>query len=97
VWTVGFAYRPVRLRTAQQAFVLCTAGYSIAELDSSGCYQAMKTVMLTDRIGERARSSEFVVFGGSVLRNGESAGDPERWVAVKAQHLARAAELARSI
>ncbi|GLY83547.1 hypothetical protein [Actinoallomurus iriomotensis] len=57
----------------------------------------MKTTMLTDRIGERARTSEFVVFGGSVLRDGESAGAPERWTAVKAEHLARAAELARSI
>jgi NAD(P)H dehydrogenase (quinone) len=82
---------------ARQALVLCTAGYSLAELDASGCYQAMKTAMLTDRIGERARSSEFVVFDGSVLRAGESAGGPEAWAAVEAEHLARAAELARSI
>lgn len=97
VWTAGFAYKPAGLRPAQRAFVLCTAGYSIAELDSSGCYQAMKTIMLTDRIGQRARSSEFVVFGGSVLRNDDNAGDLQRWAAVKARHLARAAELARSI
>ncbi|WP_431928033.1 NAD(P)H-dependent oxidoreductase [Nonomuraea jabiensis] len=83
VWTAGFAYKPVRLRVARQALVLCTAGYSVAELDASGCHQAMRTTMLTDRIGERARSSEFVVFGGSVLRNGESAGDPDHWAAVK--------------
>ncbi|MBB5778853.1 hypothetical protein [Nonomuraea jabiensis] len=80
---------------ARQALVLCTAGYSVAELDASGCHQAMRTAMLTDRIGGRARSSEFVVFGGSVLRNGES--DPDEWAAVKAGHLARAAELARSL
>lgn len=97
VWTVGFAHKPAGLRTAQKAFVLCTAGYSIAELNSSGCYQAMKTAMLTDRIGERARSGEFVVFGGSVQRNGQNVGDSERWAAVKAEHLARAAELARLI
>jgi NAD(P)H dehydrogenase (quinone) len=93
VWTVGFAYKPVRVRVARKALVLCTAGYSVAELEASGCHQAMKTTMLTDRIGERARSSEFIVLGGSVLRDG-SVGD---WTAVRADHLARAAELARSI
>jgi NAD(P)H dehydrogenase (quinone) len=77
--------------------VLCTAGYTIAELDSSGCYQAMQTAMLTDRIGQRARSAEFVVFDGSVLRDGESAGDSDGWAAGKAGHLARAAGIARSI
>ena len=97
VWTAGFAHKPAGLRPARQALVLCTAGYSIAELSSSGCYQAMKTAMLTDRIGQRARSSEFVVLGSSVLRNDENPGHPHCWAAVKAGHLARAAELARSI
>ncbi|MEV4641031.1 NAD(P)H-dependent oxidoreductase [Actinoplanes sp. NPDC049548] len=90
VWTAGFAYKPGTVRAARKAFVLCTAGYSIAELEESGCYQAMRTVMVTDRIGARARSSEFVVFGGSVQRDGA-------WAAVKAEHLAHAAELGRSI
>lgn len=97
VWTVRFAHKPAALQVARHALVLCTAGYTIAELDSSGCYQAMKTTMLTDRIGARARSSEFVVFGGSVLRNGENDGDLERWATLKAEHLAQADELARSI
>ncbi|MGW7683092.1 NAD(P)H-dependent oxidoreductase [Kribbella sp. NPDC054772] len=93
VWTVGFARKPAVVQVAEQALVLCTAGYTIAELESSGCYQAMKTTMLTDRIGERARSSEFVVFGGSVLRD----DDLERWSALSAEHLAQADKLARSI
>ncbi|MGW4958636.1 NAD(P)H-dependent oxidoreductase [Nonomuraea sp. NPDC004186] len=97
VWTTGFAYKPLSVRVARQALVLCTAGYSVAELDASGCHQAMRTTMLTDRIGERAKASELVVFGGSVLRDGEGAGDPDHWAAVKAGHLARAAELARSL
>jgi len=93
VWTVGFAYRPLRVRVARQALALCTAGYSVAELEASGVHQAMRSVMLTDRIGERAQSSEFVVLGGSVL-----AGDsPEQWAQLRATHLARAAELARSL
>jgi NAD(P)H dehydrogenase (quinone) len=88
---------PAAPHLAQKALVLCAAGYSVAELTSSGCYQAMRTTMLTDRIGGRARSGEFVVFGGSVLRSSEKAGDRERWAAVKAEHLTRAAALARSL
>ena len=97
VWTVGFAYRPAGLRVARKALVLCTTGYAVADLEASGVYQAMRTVMLTDRIGDRAQASEFVVFGGAVLRDGEQAGDTERWAAVRAGHLAQAADLARSI
>ncbi|MFF5937148.1 NAD(P)H-dependent oxidoreductase [Streptomyces sp. NPDC012508] len=92
VWTVGFARKTVgRPTVADKALVLCTAGYDIAELEASGCYEAMRTVMLTDRIGERARASDFVVLGGSA-----TAGT-EEWPALKAAHLARAAELARSV
>ncbi|MET9373682.1 NAD(P)H-dependent oxidoreductase [Streptomyces sp. NPDC002992] len=90
VWTVGFAYKPVRLRVARHALALCTAGYTVAELEASGCHQAMRTAMLTDRIGPRASTSEFVVLGGSATR-------AEEWAALKDEHLARAAELARSV
>ncbi|MFJ3586704.1 NAD(P)H-dependent oxidoreductase [Streptomyces sp. NPDC090127] len=91
VWTVGFARATVGPRTvAEKALVLCTAGYDIAELQASGCYGAMRTVMLTDRIGERATASEFVLLGGSAGSGGE-------WPALKAEHLARAAELGRSL
>jgi len=95
VWTVGFAYKTASVRVVDTALVLCTAGYSVTELKESGCYQAMQTVMLTDRIGQRARSGEFIVFGGSVL--GNDVDGAERWMAVKAGHLAQAAALARSI
>lgn len=93
VWTVGFAYQPARVRAAEKALVLCTAGYPVAELEASGCLGAMRTVMLTDRIGERARASEFVLFGGSVAR----AADDQGWAATKAKHLADAAALARAL
>jgi NAD(P)H dehydrogenase (quinone) len=92
VWTVGYAYKPARLRVARRALVLCTAGYTVSELESSGCYQAMRTTMLTDRIGERARSGEFVVLGGTTVRDG---ADPAGWDALRAAHLRRAVELAR--
>ncbi|MBT2439582.1 NAD(P)H-dependent oxidoreductase [Streptomyces sp. ISL-36] len=36
VWTVGFAYKPAGVCVARKALVLCTAGYSIADLEASG-------------------------------------------------------------
>ncbi|MFB7374708.1 NAD(P)H-dependent oxidoreductase [Streptomyces sp. NPDC056222] len=91
VWTVGFAYKPAGVVVARKALVLCTAGYTVAELDASGCHEAMRTVMLTDRIGARAKTSDFVVLGGSAS-HGE-----EEWATLRDEHLARAAELARSL
>ncbi|MEU9706009.1 NAD(P)H-dependent oxidoreductase [Streptomyces sp. NPDC047981] len=92
VWTVGFARRTVGgPRVAEKALVLCTAGYDIAELEASGCYRAMRTVMLTDRIGERARASEFVVLGGSASASASG------WQVLKGEHLARVKALARSV
>jgi NAD(P)H dehydrogenase (quinone) len=81
VWTVGWAYKPMGLRPARRAIVLCTAGYRVEELQVRGHYQAMRAVMIDDRIGARAESSEFVVLGG-----------PDRAV-----HLERAAALGRSV
>jgi NAD(P)H dehydrogenase (quinone) len=92
VWTAGWAYKPMRLRPARRAIVLCTAGYEIADLEATGHYQAMRAVMLGDRIGDRAESSEFVLLGGSVL----AGTDPAGWATRKAAHLERAAELGRS-
>jgi NAD(P)H dehydrogenase (quinone) len=92
VWTTGWAYKPMRLRPARRAIVLCTAGYEIADLEATGHYQAMRGVMLGDRLGDRAESSEFVLLGGSVL----AGTDPAGWATRKAAHLERAAELGRS-
>ncbi|MCL2737018.1 MAG: NAD(P)H-dependent oxidoreductase [Propionibacteriaceae bacterium] len=78
VWTVAFAYEPEmaedgrhptrvdvpQLRVAEQVVVLCSAGHSERKLRESGCWQAMETTMLTDRIFNRARRKQFMVFGG---------------------------------
>jgi NAD(P)H dehydrogenase (quinone) len=93
VWTVGYAYGPTRLRPARRALVLCAAGYTVEQLQASGCYQAMETVMRVDRIADRAQSLDFIVFGGSVLRS----SDPMRWEAVRTSHLDQVAGLARSV
>ncbi|GGN90407.1 flavodoxin family protein [Actinoplanes lobatus] len=93
VWTAGWAYKPGWGRVARRAVVLCTAGHPVAELEKSGVHQAMRTTMVTDRIGARASSSDFVVLGGSVLAE----SDPAGWASLKADHLARAASLARPL
>jgi NAD(P)H dehydrogenase (quinone) len=93
VWTVGVAYKPTRLGPADKALVLCTAGYSLADLEASGCHEAMRTTMLGDRIGARARAAELVVFGGSARLDGVS----EPWSVTRAGHLAGARELGSSI
>jgi NAD(P)H dehydrogenase (quinone) len=90
VWTTGWAYQPMRLRPARRAIVLCTAGYTVEELEVRGHHQAMRTVMLDDRIGARAETSEFVVLGGSATAGAD-------WPALRARHLERAAELGRSV
>ncbi|GAA1623628.1 NAD(P)H-dependent oxidoreductase [Actinoplanes couchii] len=81
VLTVGWAYKPMRLNVATRALVLCTAGHPTETLESSGVLPAMRTVMLTDRIGPRAHTASFHVLAG-----------PD-----KATHLETAAALGRSL
>ncbi len=82
VLTVGWAYKPMRLNVASRAVILCTAGYSVPALKASGHHQAMRAVMVDDRIGARAESTDFVVLG-----------DP----AQRETHLSTAAALGRSL
>jgi len=79
VWTVGYAYDSAHveanretglactpsIRVARKALVLCAAGHTEAQLRESGCYQAMETTMLADRIFTRATHKELIVFDGS--------------------------------
>ena len=104
VWTVGYAYEPGHLnanralphlvasmRPAKVALVLCAAGHTEAELRASGCYQAMETTMMTDRIATRATRKRFVVFGGS-------AGlDPQTWAVQRTAHLGEARRIGRDL
>jgi NAD(P)H dehydrogenase (quinone) len=89
VWTVGFAYYPQTVRPARKALVLATAGHTVEHLKAVGEYQAMRTVMLGDRVHDRAETKEFHLFDGSEDLAG---GD---WEAKKAEHLAAARRLAR--
>ena len=61
VWTYGFAYGNRRMKQLEKALVICVAGHSLQHLKEYGHYDAMKTVMLGDRIFDRAKEKDFIV------------------------------------
>ena len=63
IWTYGFAYGHENrsMKQFEKALVMCIAGHSLYRLKEYGHYDAMKTVMLGDRIFDRAKSKEFIV------------------------------------
>ena len=70
VWSYGFAYGERTMKTLDKAVVLCSAGHSREHLEQFGFLDSMKRVMLGDRISDRAREAEFIVFDGT-SREGE--------------------------
>lgn len=73
VWTYGFAYgdtrgenaAPRRMKTLRKALFLCVAGHTLEHLRETGMYDAMRSVMLNDRVYDRAERKEMVVLGGT--------------------------------
>ncbi len=63
VWTYGFAYGDSRtMKTLEKALFLVTMGGCLKDSHRVEQVEAMKTVMLGDRINDRAKKAEFVVF-----------------------------------
>lgn len=73
VWSYGFAYGNKTMKVLDKALVLCTAGNETEKLERFGLLDAMKKVMLYDRLFNRAAQSDFVVFGG--MSKGNSTRD----------------------
>lgn len=73
VWTYGFAYGDRkgenttirRMKKLKKALVLCIAGHTLEHLKETGHYQAMESIMLGDRIYDRAEKKEMVLLGGT--------------------------------
>jgi len=61
VWTYGFAYGDRRMKQLEKALVICVAGHSLQHLKEYGHYDAMKTVMLGDRLFDRVKEKDFLV------------------------------------
>jgi NAD(P)H dehydrogenase (quinone) len=63
VWTTGFAYSPdPQMKLLEKALVIACAGKSLQSLTETGEKKAMETVMLGDRIRNRAKQKEMVIF-----------------------------------
>jgi NAD(P)H dehydrogenase (quinone) len=63
VWTYGFAYGDnPQMKTLEKAVFLVTMGGALEDKIRQEQAEAMKTVMLGDRISTRAKKTEFVVF-----------------------------------
>ena len=66
VWTYGFAYgNNKKMKMLEKAMILCSAGNPIEKLEQFGLLASMKKVMFGDRLFNRAKQMEFVVFDGT--------------------------------
>ena len=66
VWTYGFAYGERKMKQLEKGIVICSAGNTLQHLKEFGNYDAMKTVMLGDRLFDRVKSKEFIVLDSTV-------------------------------
>ncbi len=64
VWTVGFAYAPMKMKIIDKAVFLACTGKTLESLEETGNKTAMETVMLGDRINDRAREKQMFFFDG---------------------------------
>lgn len=78
VWSYGFAYGDKTMKLLDKAIFLCSAGNPIERLEQFGLLDSMKKVMLEDRLFERAKQMEFVVFDNTSREFGLRA---ENWEA----------------
>jgi NAD(P)H dehydrogenase (quinone) len=66
VWTFGFAYGEGRaMKQLEKALFLVSAGNTMDYFAETGILDAMKKVMLDDRIFDRAKRKEMFVFDGT--------------------------------
>jgi len=86
VWTYGFAYGEKRsMKTLEKGLVLCSAGNTLEYFERTGLGDAMKKVMLNDRLFDRVKTKEMIIFDAS------SRELPERELN-REKHLKRALE-----
>ena len=62
VWSYGFAYGERTMKKLEKGLVLCIAGNKIETLEKFGLLQSIKSVMLRDRLSDRVKTSEFVLY-----------------------------------
>ncbi len=90
VWTYGFAHGERTMKQLDKAIVICSAGHDFATLKEYDHLESMKTVMLGDRIFDRAKQKEMIVLDGTA--RGNSLRD-ENWH----KHLATVFKLGKTL
>jgi NAD(P)H dehydrogenase (quinone) len=84
VWTFGFAYGENRtMKQLEKALVLCSAGNTMEYFHRTGILGALEKVMLEDRLFNRVKTKELLIFDGT---SRESPLREQNWEA----HLGRA-------
>lgn len=78
VWTYGFAYGSASMKQLDKALFLVTMGGSMKDTVRLEQIEAMKTVMIGDRIHDRARSAEMVIFDEMTRGYGNEKNRAER-------------------
>ena len=87
VWTAGYAYADCNMKILDKALFIAAAGKTMQSLDETGNRAAMETVMLGDRINQRAKEKQMVFLDGI------SHYDEELLQRMKPQHLETAYRL----
>jgi NAD(P)H dehydrogenase (quinone) len=66
VWSSGFAYNPnPQMKVLKKAIFILSAGKTLKSLTETGEANAMRIVMLGDRIRNRALEKEMIIFDGT--------------------------------
>ena len=66
VWSYGFAYgENKKMKMLEKGLILCSAGNPLERLEQFGLLDSMKKVMLGDRLFNRVKEAEFIVFDGT--------------------------------
>ena len=76
VWSHGFAYGEKRtMKVLDKALFLVTAGNTMERLEKFGLLDSMKKVMIGDRIFDRAKESDFLLFPRMTKKLGSREAD----------------------
>ena len=70
VWTYGFAYGLQKdgrreMKQLEKGLVLCIAGNTLDYFRDTGIQKSMEQVMLNDRLYDRVKTKEMVIFEGT--------------------------------
>ena len=70
VWSFGFAYGENRkMKMLDKGLILCSAGNLLNRLEEFGLLDSMKKVMLGDRLFNRVKQADFIVFDSTSREN----------------------------